>query len=182
MKQLFLALLSIAGLVAALSFMEGVTGYLNGTAVLWGVGYPGRDYWNLDPQYRVYRQTSGCMVHGTEILTHVPNNLAITMLTDVFGPMRGTYHGPYPSREEAGETLRGARDAVGFDAIDALQFQQQPAPDCGALAARFPVREGVEGARCGMFKNSTIVLGHEGRVILVDPRNGKVYARYSGMR
>jgi hypothetical protein len=173
--RLLIALLVIPGLVAASSFVEGVSGYLNGTAVLWGAGYPGSEYSNLDPKYRVYRQTSGCFVWGTEILTHVPNNLAITVLTDVFGPMRGTYHGPYPSREEASGVLRGTRDIV---ALEALQSAPQPAQDCQALAARFPPREDQPVARCAMFRDQTIVLGHFGQAVLVDAQTGTVYARY----
>jgi hypothetical protein len=108
MNRLVLAFAAIPALVIAHSFAEGVAGYLNGTATLRGAGYPGPEYHNLDPEYRVYRRTSGCLVTGTEILTHIPNNVAIALLTKVFGPMRGTFDGPYPSRAEAKTALQGA--------------------------------------------------------------------------
>jgi hypothetical protein len=175
MSRLFLALAAIPASVSAFSLMEGASGYLSGTAAIRGVGYPGPEYGNLDPEYRVYRPTSGCLVMGTEILTHVPNNVAIALLTKVFGPMRGTYRGPYPSRDEAGDALRGSRMVV---ALDVLEAPPQPAPDCQALSNRFPPREDRPVARCATFRDRTIVLGHAGQATLVDPEPGVAYARY----
>ena len=174
-KQLALAGLAIPVLVAVFSFMQGVAGYLNGTAYFLGVGYPGFEFGNLDPQYRVHRQTSGCIVLGTEFLTHLPNNAAIVLLTKVLGPMRGTYHGPYPDREEAREVLRGSRDVV---ALEALQSSSQQPRDCGALKALFPPRENEPVARCALFRDSTFVFGYAGRATLMARETGVAYARY----
>jgi hypothetical protein len=180
MRSLFLALVAIPVAVAAYSFMEGTVGYLGGTAVFRGVGYPGREYYNLEPKYRVYWQTSGCVVLGTEYLTHVPYNFAVMALATVFGPMRGTYHGPYPTRQEAGAVLRDSRETVGLEAL--YHEQLTPARDCQALAARYPPGGGEKDPKCAVFRDRTIVLGDEGMASLVDTETGNRYARYMGTR
>ena len=82
-------------------FASGAIGYCTGRAYLWGAGLPGTGFYNLDPELRCGRATSGCIVSGNEWLTHGPNNLAVRTLTRWFGPERNTYRGPYPSAEQA---------------------------------------------------------------------------------
>jgi hypothetical protein len=180
MRWLFKAILAIPVTVAAWSFMEGTVGYLGGTAVFRGLGYPGQEFYNLEPKYRVYWKTSGCIVLGTEFLTHVPYNVAVMGLATVFGPMRGTYHGPYPTRQEAGAVLRDSGETVGLEALHYPQFA--PALDCQALAAQFPPRNGGPGLKCAVFRERTIVLGDDGVASLVDAETGTRYARYVGTR
>ena len=90
------------------SFVSGAVGYARGTARLRGYGLPGTGYHNLDPVLRCGRETSGCVVYDNEWMTHTPNNLAVTVLTRLFGPQRGAYTGPYPTEAEANMTLAGA--------------------------------------------------------------------------
>ena len=75
--------------------------YWNGTATLQYSGLPGPEFYNLDPELRCGRTTSGCLVDGSEDFTQIPNNAAVAMLVRLFGPQRGTYTGPYPTREQA---------------------------------------------------------------------------------
>lgn len=98
-----LVLLALSPLVAlpVLSVLGASAGYWSGTAVLKGSGLPGISYRNLDPVIRCSRQSSGCMVDGSEILTHSPHNLALRVWGALCGPMPRSYRGPLPSEEEA---------------------------------------------------------------------------------
>jgi hypothetical protein len=87
--------------VAALAFASGVLGYVTGTGRLEYMGMPSAEFYNLDPVTRAHKSTGGCVVMGTEFLTQDPNNAAIEGLSKLFGPMPGSYRGPYPTREES---------------------------------------------------------------------------------
>lgn len=82
--------------MTAVSFGRGVATYLRGTAELWTVGHPGAEFWNLDPEYRVRWNTSGCMLADTELLTHLPNNLAVRWMVDPLRTDGGCLTGPLP--------------------------------------------------------------------------------------
>ena len=176
MKRVLLVVLGGPALIAAHSFGTGVLGYLDGTAHFKGVGYPGYEYSNLDPDYRVRRRTSGCRVSGIEVLTHLPNNTAVTAMVNVFGPMKGVYRGPYPTRDEAREALRTASTIV-----DASMIGWAGYPDledgCAALEGFVPI-DGMPVARCAVFEDQTIILGHRDRASLIDRATGEPYARY----
>lgn len=101
-------LLSPYLVLSALSVLGGIVGYSLGTAHLRLFGMPHREFYNLDERWRVYRSTSGCIVDGSEIFTHEPNNAVIKLLVTVLGPMRGAYAGPYPSKAEVAAQLSGA--------------------------------------------------------------------------
>jgi hypothetical protein len=176
MKQIVVGLLAVPMLIAGLSFAEGTWGYFAGTARLRGVGMPGPEYGNLDAGLRVYRSTSGCIVWGTEPLTHLPNNLAIALLTTLFGPMRGTYHGPYPDRSQVRDALRASRESVDGAAFN--QVPQRPVRNCAALAELFPPRADEPTARCAMFEGATLVLGLRDEARLWSGNSGNLYARY----
>jgi hypothetical protein len=60
----------------------------------------------LDRETRVPHTTGGCMVSGGEWLVTAPNNLAVSLNTRLFGFMRGSYTGPWPSAAEARATLQ----------------------------------------------------------------------------
>lgn len=92
----------------SLAFCVGVVGYWAGTAELWYMGLPGTEFHNLDRQTRCPKATGGCLVNGGEILTLVPHNTAVRLMSAVFGRMRGTYDGPYPTRDEAQAALAHA--------------------------------------------------------------------------
>lgn len=173
-----LPFLALPAVVAALYFFLGVADYWNGTACFKTVGYPGSESDNLDPTYRVYWRTSGCRVTGTEFLTHTPNNIAVRIMVRVFGPMRGTYHGPYPTREETREVLRGSEVIVTARALGYARSPGGLTGDCAQLARQFPPTEREPAARCAIFERSTVVLGHRDYAVLVDRHTGHQYARY----
>jgi len=175
MKKLALLVLVVPAAVTAFCFLNGAIGYLTGTASLWSVGYPGPEFGNLDPQYRVHRQTSGCIVMGPELLTHAANNAAVALMTTLFGPMRGTYHGPYPDREQARAALAASQHKL---SLEALRAQVHGAQDCAGLRALYPPQFGMPAVRCAEFRESTLVLGFEGHAVLRAREDGAVYARY----
>jgi hypothetical protein len=149
--------------------------YCRGTASFVGVGYPGYELGNLDPRSRVPSTTSGCMVSGFEIFTHAPNNAAITMMATLFGPMPGAYHGPYPDREQAREALRRSKDTV-YANLFGGGFG--PVKDCAALRDVAGLQGDHPTARCALFESSTLLLGYEDRIVLVDRDTGRSYAHY----
>lgn len=52
------------------------------------------------------------MVDGSEVLTHVPNNLALRFWGELCGPMPGAYDGPLPTLDEARAFVRWRGVAV----------------------------------------------------------------------
>lgn len=174
-----LILLSPLVVVPSFSLMAGSWGYVAGNGRIMTYGLPGGEFYNLDPTYRCYRSSSGCIVNGSEFLSQSPNNIAIQVLTTLFGPMRGAYVGPYPAREEA---IRSAaesklrflpgefpRHAVGLGLpparIEAIQR------DLEQLEKDIPITASI-------FQEETVVLGRERLLFLVERRTGKTYARY----
>jgi hypothetical protein len=89
--------------------------------------------------------------------------------------MRGTYHGPYPSRDEVRAALRASRESVGYGAP---QYLRQPARDCAAVSTLYPPLESHPVVRCALIQDSTIVLGSEGIATLFDRETGTQYAHY----
>ena len=116
-------------LPSAFAFCWGSSCYWLGCARLYGMGL----YRNLigigaDPELRVQRTTGGCMVSGGEWLVTAPNNFAVYLHTKVFGYMRGTYAGAWPTAEQARSALLHGRPvtprdlAAGFVTIDGRSF------------------------------------------------------------
>jgi hypothetical protein len=83
------------------SFAFGVIDYCRGRAELRYSGYPSPTGNNLDPELRCGRSTGGCLVYGDEWMFQEPYNGAVRLATTWFGPMPGTYTGPYPTETEA---------------------------------------------------------------------------------
>ncbi|MEO5915546.1 MAG: hypothetical protein ABIS50_15035 [Luteolibacter sp.] len=85
----------------SLFFIGGVVDYAKGAPALHSMGLPSREFYNVDPTTRCFRQTGGCVVYGGEWIHQVPHNIALIFLSGVFGPPSRSYDGPYPSKEEA---------------------------------------------------------------------------------
>lgn len=83
--------------------------FAQGTARLMYTGLPSSEFHNPDPQTRLPRGTMGDLVSGEEWLAILPNNLTVRGLQTVFGPMPGSYTGPYPDRAAAFAALEHAR-------------------------------------------------------------------------
>jgi hypothetical protein len=104
----FVLLMSPFVLVPVLNGGLAVVGYANGTARMRYAGMPGPEFGNLDPVTRIHKTSSGCIVTGTELFTHIPNNVVLHALLRVFGPMPGSYRGLYPTRKEVKGILQKA--------------------------------------------------------------------------
>ena len=91
------------------TFIFAVIQYTIGTGHLLFYGLPRTESYNLDPELRCGRVTGGCVVHGYEWVFQGLNNGAIRMMTASFGPMPGSYKGPYPSKEESLGALADAK-------------------------------------------------------------------------
>jgi len=72
-------------------------------------GLPRLEFYNVDREYRC-RNVSSCVVVGNEALTIKPYNFALRTLITKLGPMRGSYTGHYPTREEAFRLIRESGD------------------------------------------------------------------------
>ncbi len=173
-------------LVFAHSCAMGTFDYLTGKGMRKTVGYPAPEAENLDPETRLYSSSSGCVVYGTELLTHAPYNLALGVMVGLFGPMSGTYQGPYPDRDEALEALRRSRITIRMPNIPFGNVQEKRKNyvglDCEDLkelvTGRYPPEADVPGARCAVYENSTVILGVPEAAILIAKENGEIYARY----
>jgi hypothetical protein len=84
-----------------LGFGVGVHEWFRDRPTLSYMGLPGTEFFNLDPATRCYRSTGGCIVSGDEWMTQFPHNAGLRFMTTLFGAPGGTYHGPYPTKEEA---------------------------------------------------------------------------------
>ncbi len=65
------------------------------------LGYPGREFFNLDAETRTYRSTGGCIIDPGAVLSLLPHNLGLESMCWLFGQPPRTYGGLYPSKEEA---------------------------------------------------------------------------------
>jgi hypothetical protein len=169
------------------SSLEATHGYLTGTATIRYAGYPGPPGFNLDPRSRIPLQPRGCTLGpARQLLTLAPNNLTLELLVAAFGPMRGTYHGPYPTFEEASAAVR-AESALAVDPGVAREAGRGgiPALTCRSLADdrrsdRDPWPDGAAppSERCAEFQGETVLLTVEDRIVLLERRTGTRYAMY----
>lgn len=86
----------------------GIAQYFRGAATLQTAGLPETTFHNLDPVTRCGRTGGGCIVCGNEWLWDSLHNITIEILVWSFGYSRGTYTGPYPTKEEAQTALASA--------------------------------------------------------------------------
>ncbi len=87
-----------------------ITSYFRGTAALGFHGLPGHYAYNLDRETRLPRRGGGCVIDGDEWLFDDWNNTILKACVKVFGPMRGTPQGPYPSEADLLGEWEGARE------------------------------------------------------------------------
>jgi hypothetical protein len=102
----------------SLNFWMGVGRHACGRGFLMYEGLPGTECFNLDPQLRCPRYTSGCIVFGDEWMTHGANNAAMWLMSGVFGPQPGAYRGPYPTEDDAKAALANAQVVPPRDLLD----------------------------------------------------------------
>ena len=104
-------------LPSAFAFCWGSSCYWLGYARWHSMGLSGRNVVGIgaDPKLRVQYTSGGCVVSGGEWLVIAPNNFAVYLHTKVFGYMRGTYAGPWPTAEEARSALQRGHPVAPHD-------------------------------------------------------------------
>jgi hypothetical protein len=139
--------------------------YLAGSARLWSVGYPTVELGNVAPMTRLQTVSSGCIVAGGEWIIELPNNAVLVALTLLFGPMRGTYAGPYPNADDIDEVLAGGKAVALADvSADHIRLAARDvrlrAGTGSKLAAALSEREGIARpvATGALWKNRIFVL------------------------
>jgi hypothetical protein len=98
-----------------LHFASGVSSYWKGEAAIFFTGYPSCDSRNIDPTLRCQHSSTGCCVYGGEFIANASNNAGVRLMILLFGPMKGSYLGPYPTKEEA---LRVASSGTPVDVAE----------------------------------------------------------------
>jgi len=171
-------------LVPVINFMIGTIGYFSGRATTLTVGYPLPELFNLDPQYRVWRSTSGCIVYGHEPLTHGPRNAAIHLWTNLLGYQRNVYHGYYPDEiktqellDQQGKAVTVHRTDEGIDFLYNEKNCQIHNSDYRALALPDTILSGravVVGDELLIFKSDSVT----NCTYLTDNKTGVIFACY----
>lgn len=73
-------------------------------------GLPKPEAFNLKAESRCYALSSGCILDGSEIIVHSSYNAGLSSMCTLFGWPPQTYHGRFPSQNEAAQlTENGQR-------------------------------------------------------------------------
>jgi hypothetical protein len=187
-----LVLLSVSP-VAVVSVLAAGS-FIRGRARLLAVGYPAIELANVDPGTRLQTVSSGCMVDGSEIVSHLPNNIVVRLLSSLT-PMPGSYQGPYPSRDEARHALRTASE-LNADELEAdeLHVGGKAFSLRNHLGHQIGVALGTQPTpklRVALWKDTVLILQFDAAnryeseldetatvLALVDARTGKIFAYY----
>lgn len=188
--------------VSMYAFGQGTVDYIQDEAVWRTVGLPSDDYsfvisdypfQKLNPHrtYRVPVISSGCLVDGSEVFTHMPYNSAVGAWTTIFGYIDGAYDGPYPQASEAYDTLRDSeasihRERLGSDAArESLGLQPKLA---NALREHLGPTVRHPRIRYARLRGDTLLLAPEGnftrewRILLIDLEHQRVIAAFMDHR
>ncbi len=187
---------------------RGVYEYTRGTAHLQYMGLPKTESGNIDPVYRCERLTGGCVLRrGDEDFVQSIHNLSVCAMIRLFGPMRGSYLGPYPTRDEAlaavvagaelsyadlitdrlslgGETIE-LDTGVGLGLLARTEWEYSPA-DADGLGLR-PIQAVVWHGTCVIVRIPTDLLtqtpresrGVSARVVVIDRGSGRPFAYFA---
>lgn len=165
--------------VPALSAAYGLVGYASGTAALYTVGPRPA---NLDPTVRCPRRSIGCCPTGHEPLTLLPNDLVVLALGRVFGPMPGSYAGPYPAADEAFALLDRAPRVVlapcpGTLEVEGRRVPAQPLERLGVSVGH----DGPTALRAVVVEGRALVVQREDdrdTALVLDVEDGRRVAYY----
>jgi hypothetical protein len=181
----YLLLASSWTLMPLWSFLSGSKDYFQGKAAIETFGMPDGEFYNLDPDLRVWNSTSGCVVMGFEPFTQVPNNLAIRFWTSLLGTQKGVYKGVYPTKEQAkelisnGELVKLSKHANAF----LLNYKNQPLSlqsenydDLDVLGKTTDAKAFVLNNECLLMETTADTTQRV--ILLADKSSGKIFARY----
>lgn len=82
-------------------FVSGIMSWFSTRPSFQFFGLPTPEAYNLKSETRCYARSSGCLVDGGEMIRQGPHNLGLTLMCAAFGWPPKTYHGFYPSQEQA---------------------------------------------------------------------------------
>lgn len=103
-------------------FFGGVIDYWQGSPTLNYMGYPASNFFNIDPETRCFKSNGGCVINGGEWVYQSTHNYGVLMMCNIFGPPARSYHGPYPTRDEA-ILLMGNAETIDTDAFRSGAFK-----------------------------------------------------------
>jgi len=181
----YLLLFSSWTLIPVWNFASGSKDYFQGKAAIETFGMPTGEFYNLDPELRVWNSTSGCMAYGIEPFIQVPNNLAIRFWTSLLGPQKGVYTGIYPTKEQAKELINKSECVSLSRRADAFTFnyrnvvialQSDDYDDSYILDKTIDAKAFILNNECILIETTSD--DNQPVILLADNRNGKIFARY----
>lgn len=184
-RRFRLALLACVASPYAVAFFFALLSYASGTGSIMGTGHPAWTY-ALDRYTRAPPTTSGCIVSGNEWVWQESNNLALRMMATLFGPMPGSYQGPYPTAAEATDTLanadvasidEGSIEFAGTTVVLSKELSNW-AEDCLSDVAIPP--DGRQfGLQASLTDSGVLVLGNATATVMVERETGRAFS-YDG--
>lgn len=168
-------------------FISGSADYFTGSATFKYVGMPDVEFYNLDPTYRAWNSTSGCIMTGLESFTHKPNNLAIKCWSRLLGFQKNVYAGVYPDRITAAAWLRDSGKITSYirsDGSYTFQIRNQTFHLTDFPHRNMESTDSVATARVAILQNSLILFqpvlyDNETVILLADFTNGKIFAHFN---
>lgn len=184
-RSVRLTLLTCFASPYAIAFFFALPSYVSGTGSIQGTGHRSQTY-ALDRYTRAPRSTIGCIVSGNEWVWQEPNNLALRMMAALFGPLPGSYRGPYPTAAEARDTLASAHLAlldegsVEFAGTTVALSKELSgwAEDC-LTDIGIPREGGRLGLRAAITDSGVLVLGNATATVMIQPESGRALS-YDG--
>jgi hypothetical protein len=175
--------LAPAVVIFGLNFSWGVVDYAQGTAVYHSFGYSSRESGNLLPELRCYSKSKGCIRNSRTLFTHEAYNIAVTQMIGLFGPMAGSYIGPYPTRATAYRALSEATFVISGDEVDALWRREFLIDGATVLPEQLANLELWSGSlvpvRLRVVEGQCLLIGDpDSEIWLIDLESGKRFARY----
>lgn len=181
----YLLLCSSWTVIPLFSFVSGTKDYFQGKAVIETIGMPNAEFYNLDPDLRLWHSTSGCIVMGFEPFTQVPNNLAVKLWTKLLGTQKGVYKGVYPTKEQAEELIKQGEQMNLSKVADTI-FLKNNQENLFLTAGKYNDLEELRKTNRakGFILNNECVLIEltddttKKVIMLADKNTGTVFARY----
>jgi hypothetical protein len=100
----------------SIGFLRGALSFIAGDGRLHSYGTPRTESQCIDPHYRCERFiTRRKLQSNCQVLEHELMNSGLKSMIEIFGPMRASYPGPYPSKAEALQSLAAAVDIPATD-------------------------------------------------------------------